>query len=81
MRGIPRNFVDSSGMRWYVYVGPPRPEWFLEGRFLMFSAGGRQVGTFPVPEGWREWSDDQLAALCEKLGTRWESPQPGHGFR
>lgn len=43
--------------------------------FLMFRCRDRYVGTGPVPEGWREWSDEQLATLCEKLGRKWEPPE------
>ena len=65
-----RTFSDASGVTWKAYVGPPRPEWLSEETSLMFTAGARRQGTFPVPNGWEEWPDDQLAAFCVKLGCK-----------
>lgn len=60
-----RNVVDSQGQRWHVYVVEEGGRWDPEiemrrHNWLCCQSDDARRFIAPVPDGWREWSDDTL---------------------
>lgn len=89
-----REIEDDRGVRWMTFAvypsrvtngrSSPLPEAFQRG-WLAFDSGMETRRLAPIPEGWRDLSNDALRQLCDKAevaprrATQRDHPgHPGH---
>lgn len=65
-----REFVDASKVRWTAIAVRPSKSTTLSPPYrsgwLSFDSGGETRRLSPIPDGWAEASEDELARLCQQ---------------
>jgi hypothetical protein len=82
-----RVFTDPRGVEWDVFPVYPEARLSVHSQlkgtypqgWLCFDAAGEKRRLSPIPEGWQERSDEQLAQLLESADVALSRRGRGHG--